>query len=247
VDVERAGARRGFVIEPGPEGRLGIATQRRNQAVSVGAALQQALAIPGNAYSSALTGIGRATTERGELAGPVALVRASGDQTNSLATIQFLTFYGVWLWPWLAGIHLWDAVTLALFARTHGFALDPERPALLARFCRLYQALGITLVVSTACLVLAGFSQLPLVGAVVLLPLLLLYPCAISLYPLVWLAAKARWQQRSLWIVPAVFVALVPCSALLAGFVLHAWLRRELKAEGLAVSWFGAQPAPVIA
>jgi membrane-associated protease RseP (regulator of RpoE activity) len=242
IEIERAGTRRVLVVEPGPEGRYGIASHAERRALDAGTALRRAMKTPVDVYGAALGGLVKADEEPVALGGPVGIVRTTERANDTGSLVSMLMLLGLYIWPWLAGLQLWDAATLALFARTHAWTAGPPNSERVAYLCRLHQALGVTLVLSVVLLVLTGFLQLPLVGAVVLPFVLLLTPIVLGIYPLVWLTAKERWHQRSLLGVPALAVALVPCSGQLAALALYAWLRRELRRDGLELGWFVAAP-----
>jgi hypothetical protein len=242
IEVERLGQRRVIVVEPGADGRFGLTSKPEQHAVGVVPALERALELPSGVYGAVLHSMIQAQNEKVEVSGPIGIVRATERQRGTGSVALFMVFLGLYLWPWLVGVHLWDALTLALFARTHAWALEPSTPELITRLCRLHQALGLSVLGSLTLLLFTALLQIPLVSAVVFPLVVLLAPLAIGLYALVWVTAKARFDQRAIWIVPAVAVAMVPCAGLFAAAALLHWLRRELAKSGLTLGWFTATP-----
>ena len=241
IEIERAGERRMLVVEPTPDGRIGVQPVYRHDALGVTTALERAAAMPFTLYAGIIKNLLPSDTEPRSVMGPIGIVRASEQGKDAGSFLLLLGLVATSFWPWLVGVHLYDAGTLALFKRTHQ-AVSSSSPESVARHCRLHQALGIALACSVSLLLLGALFELPLVSAVAAPLLVLVAPGAVALYPLVWITARERWLKSSAWAAVAFAVgSFVPCVAQLAALTLSAWLRRELKEQGLHVGWFSAQ------
>ncbi len=185
IEVERAGQSRTILVEPGADGRFGLSSKPEQRAIGLVPALERALALPSAVYGSVLQRMTQAENEKVAVSGPIGIIRASEQGQRTGSVVWFMMLVGMYTWPWLVGLHMWDALTLALFTRTHGWALEPSTPESVTRLCRLHQALGLSLLGSLSLLSLSLLLQIPLVSAVVFPLVLLLAPLAVALYALV--------------------------------------------------------------
>jgi hypothetical protein len=143
-----------------------------------------------------------------------------------------------YLWPFAAGLTLFDAVTGYIFRATHpeaatsarrGYRLDRLRQA------ALFVAAGYATFLAAALLVGAGVS---LAAGLLLWAML----AATAGYPLLWNGGKELWG-RPLWALVVVAAIFVPCVLLFAVLWLHQGLGRALRKEGFEVTWLSARPA----
>jgi len=179
-------------------------------------------------------------TAEPELRGPVAIVRETARSSGRVA--PFLFFLGILaanLWPFAAGVALFDGVASAIFRRTHP---DAASSSLLGyRLARLRQALLLVCtgyVLLLVCSVLVGIGVSPAILAV-----LWIVPTVAAFYPLVWIVGMRVWRPGSV-LVCLLLSLFIPCAVPLVMFELLKQLRRALDNERFSVGWLRAVPRP---
>jgi hypothetical protein len=125
--VERSGQRLIVVFERTAAGTVGVQPTYRQETIGAWPAFRQAADLPIPIYRTLLAAVIRTDAEQVEVKGPIGLMRATESQQSG-AFVMFLAMLGMIWWPSVVAIHLFDAATLGLFARTHPAALaDPNR------------------------------------------------------------------------------------------------------------------------
>ncbi|HWA71924.1 MAG TPA: PDZ domain-containing protein [Polyangiaceae bacterium] len=221
------------------DGRINVSPVYESRELTAREALGRALRSPGAILTPVLERAFREHEDRTTLVGPVAIVQESKKQ-NDGSFLLFLGILGCNLWPLVAGVHAFDALTLLLFRATHPWAHESTEERSTARLARVQQALLVSLFAVSA-LVFLEVVQETSFGDGALLGIMLLAPAAFAHYLLVTIAALERWGKG--FAMAAVAVSLiVPCAALgLPIWLLH-WLRGELARRGFRVSWFVTSP-----
>ena len=246
LEVERGQQRFELLVTP-VNGRIGIGPRFENQRLGVGAAARRAFPMPWAVVSKVVAEFARLSSsqERPELRGPVGIVSETSKSARSGwgSFLAFLAVLGAYLWPFLGGITLFDAVTGTVFRAAYP---DIARATLKGyRWERLRQALvlsctGYATAVLAVALVTAGVP-----GAMVLLAWAL--PSSAASFLLVWLAGKDLWG-RGPAAVCLLVAMLIPCTIFFATFVLIGNLRRALEAQGFRVTLLRSEPpAPAAA
>lgn len=245
IDVERQGRKLVLQVAPNADQRIGITPIYERQSMNVldaftgavkmpfallGATLQRTLAEPNNATT---------------LVGPVGIVRESASSKSGGSFVLFFAFIGAYFVPQVLGLHLFDALTLALFGRTHPGATlgDPGQGW---RLSRLRQSLMVALALTLTVMVLAGLSEAGLESLASRLLLVLLLPAVLALLPILWITAAQRWN-RGVASLLVLVGATVPCLLLGATVWALGFLSAELARRGFSVGWWTAMPKPTLA
>jgi hypothetical protein len=212
--------------------------------VGLAAAARQAFPMPWLVVRAAAVGFAQlsGTDAPPEFRGPVGIVSESSKWGRS-GWGSWLCFWGTvgaYLWPFLGGITLFDAVTGAVFRAAYpgiagstltGYHWERLRQALVLS-CTGYAMMVLAVVLAV--------GHVP--GALLLLAWAM--PSTAASFPLIWLAGKAMWGRgaAAACLLAAMFV---PCILFVAVALLIASLRRALEAEGFRVSGLRSQPPPV--
>lgn len=241
VEVERDGAKVALSVTP-RDGRIGVGPRMLRQKLGAADAARRAIPMPFAVVRATLRELGRSVsaTSRRHLSGPVSIVRetSKAGQDSGFSYFFLLATLAGYLWPFAAGLVLFDVVTGYIFraaqpeaatSASRGYHLDRLRQA------SLFAAAGYVTFLMAAALTAAGVSF-----ALALSFWAMLAACAG--YPLLWSGGKDLWGRllSALVLVAAVFV---PCALPLAVLVLHHQLGRALRKEGFQVTWLNAQPA----
>lgn len=241
VEVERDGAKVALSVTP-RAGRIGVQPRMLRLKLSAVDAARRAIPMPFAVVRATLRDLGRSVsaTNRPELAGPVGIVRetSKAGQDSGFSYFFLLATLAGYLWPFAAGLVLFDVVTGYIFraahpeagtSASHGYCLARLRQA------SLFAAAGYVTFLMAATLTAAGVSF-----ALALSFWAMLAACAG--YPLLWSGGKDVWGRplSALLVVASIFV---PCALVVAVLVLHHQLGRALRNEGFQVTWLNAQPA----
>jgi hypothetical protein len=235
IEVERRGQKLVFKVTP-RDGRISVSPVYEHGELSVREALAHALQTPRVVLGGVLERAFREHEDRVTLMGPVAIVRQTEAQPDSSSFLVFLGLIGCYFWPIVAGVHVFDALTLALFRVTHPWVLDAKAERRSIQLARFWQAILLSLM-AVPLLVLLELVQESSFGDGALLGILLLMPVAAACAPLVGFAAFERWGKERAAAAIAASV-LVPCAVLGMAAWLLAWMRGELARQGFRVSWF---------
>ena len=223
ITILRSGARLELSVTP-RGGLIGVVAKMVRKPVSLGEALLLAARLPPSILAESAKAIVAAHDREGkDVMGPVGIVRETG-KAHTRGWFQLVYFLGLlcghW-WPFVAGAHLFDAVTGWTFRMTFARSVDfPERLVRIAR-------LRFTVYASLACFVAAILCELAMgvvPGAMVLL--FLAIPGLWTLPPLMWVS----YRELSDDTVPRVLLLpllLVPCVAQLFAIELSVRLTRE--------------------
>ena len=227
IAVERNGSSLELAITP-RFGKIGVTPQFGTEPVGLLRALRQGAVLPWTVLSVSARGLVDAVPGRPEpeLRGPVGIVREVRSSKESGSIAAYLALLLAHLSPWLAGVCLFDAVSLAFFqARYPEAQSSPLRRYRLLRYrhALLAALVGYTLVVLA--LVLGGVG---VPGAVLLV--VLATPAALAGIPLVWLASQEVGRGSTAAIAALASIAL-PCFMPVVGVPLLNELRRQLRAE----------------
>lgn len=241
VEVERDGAKVALSVTP-HAGRIGVQPRTLTRKLGAADTARRAIPMPFAVVRSTLRELGRSVTATSapELSGPVGIVRETSraGQDSGSSYFFLLAVLAGYLWPFAAGLVLFDVVTGYIFRTTHpeaatsasrGHRLDRLRQA------SLFAAVGYATFLAAAMLTGAGVS--------VALPLSFCSMLAAGAgYPLLWSGGEQLWGRplSALLLVASIFV---PCALLIAVLVLHHQLGRALQNEGFQVTWLSAQPA----
>lgn len=230
IEVERNGSKLKLLVTP-RAGRIGVAPQFATERVGPLAALRRGVALPWTALSASAHSLFSIVPGRPEpeLRGPVGIVKdvRSSKESGSIAT--YLALLMTQVSPWLAGVCLFDALTLAVFQGRHPeaqssgarrYRLQRYRQALLASLA------GYALVVLALLLVGAGVAAAVWV-------VVLAIPAALASLPLLWVGNQEVGRSRTAAIAVVGSVAL-PCFMPVVGVTLLNELRRQLRAEDFA-------------
>jgi Peptidase family M50 len=240
VEVERGGQRLQLVVTPA-KGRIGIGPRFETQRLGVVAAARQALPMPWLVVSKAAAGFARLSSsqDRPELAGPIAIVSETSKAARSGwgTLLNFLGVMGAYLWPFLGGITLFDAVTGTVFRAAYPDVASSTLKGY--RWERLRQALVLSCTGYATLLLALALVTAGVPGALVLFVWAL--PSSAASFLLVWLAGKDLWG-RGPAAVCLLVAMLIPCTIFFATFVLIGNLRRALEAQGFRVTLLRAEP-----
>jgi hypothetical protein len=238
IEVERDGQSRVLTVTP-RSGRIAVQPTMVNRRLGVVESARRAVAMPFAIVRATLRELSR-RANRSELRGPVSIVRetSKAGQTSGSAYFFLLAVLAGYLWPFAAGLTLFDAVTGYIFRATHpDAATTPRRGYRLDRLrqAALFVSAGYATFLATALLVGAGVS---LAAGLLLWAML----AATAGYPLLWNGGKELWGRplSALVVVAAIFM---PCVLLFGVLWLHHGLGRALRKEGFDVTWLRAQPA----
>jgi hypothetical protein len=232
IEVERNGSKLDLLVTP-RAGKIGVTPQLATERVGPLAALRRGVALPWAALSASARNLFDIVPGRPEpeLRGPVGIVKdvRSSKESGSIAT--YLALLLTQLSPWLAGVCLFDALTLAVFQAWHPeaqssgarrYRLQRYRQALLAAMA------GYALVVLALVLVGAGIAAAVWV-------VVLAIPAALASLPLLWLGNK-EVGRSSTAAIAVMGSAALPCFLPVVGVTLLNELRRQLRAEDFASS-----------
>lgn len=227
IEVERNGSKLELLVTP-RAGRIGVSQQFATERVGPLAALRRGVALSWTALSASARNLSSIVSGRPEpqLRGPVGIVKEvrSSKESGSIATYLALLFTQAS--PWLAGVCLFDALTLAVFQARHPEAQSSEaRPYRLQRYRQALLAalVGYALVVLALVLVAAGVAAAVWV-------VVLGNPAVLANLPLLWLGNKEVGRGSTAAIAVVGSVAL-PCFMPVFGVTLLNELRRQLRAE----------------
>ncbi|MFZ5892315.1 MAG: PDZ domain-containing protein [Myxococcota bacterium] len=239
LEVERDGQKLAMAVTP-RAGLIGVMPLYETQALSAATAMQRAFNTPFTVGSMVIEQATRASDgERVQLMGPVGIVREGSKRAfGSFAVI--LGYVGVFFWPLLIGLHIFDVLTLSLFRVTHPWARAATATASDSdgRLARIYQALLVSLLCAVA-YVLLTILQATSFGDGALIGIFLLAPAVLASIVLVALAVSLRAGKAG-GLAALVGSAIIPCLVFgMAGWALF-WLRGELRRRGYAVSGFVA-------
>jgi hypothetical protein len=241
VEIDRDGATLTLPVTP-RTGRIGVQPRTLKLRPGVAAVARRAITMPFAVVRSTFEELARLIrrADPPELTGPVGVVRETAKAGHESGSAHFflLAVLAGYLWPFAAGLVLFDVVTGYVFRATHpeaatsalpGYRLDRLRQA------ALFASAGYATFLAAALLTKAGIS-------IALLPLVWSMLAAAAGYPLLWSGGKELWGRpiSALVLVAAVFV---PCVLLFAVLALHQHLGRALRREGFQVTWLNAQPA----
>lgn len=222
-----------------------IAVQFLERWVPVG--VSRALALAVESTFTVTTGTLKALlpSAKVQVSGPVAIVRETGKQTDSAGSfLRLMSVLAAYAWPWIAGLHVFAALTLLLFGATYpdartataeqerGYRLARNRQALLA-------SLGVLLLTMLVSFV-SDLAEAELARAFAFAS----SPVSIAIYPLIWLIALDLWGRPRAHGLLAASV-FVPCLVLAVPVYLLIRTRTELAREGFTEGWFAPlRPAP---
>jgi hypothetical protein len=202
LGVERAGVQSTLVATTSSNGTIGIEPIARAVPVGLGRALSYGVRQPVS-IALAYVAAGLAPRREIELSGPVAILRTTGAAASrSLFWMpaQLASAY----WPIIGGVHLFDALTLALFRLTRRNAAPLGEQA--ARIARRRQSLMIALGCGLVSLSLRALGRFATAGPVTMPPIFLSQAGSFALYPLVWLLASELGMRRRAWALVAVSI-----------------------------------------
>jgi hypothetical protein len=238
LELERQGQKLTVLLTP-RDGVIGVRPIYEREPVTAGEALTLAMSAQQVVIKAVLERALKNHDDRATLMGPVAIVKETKTQTDGELSV-FFGLVGAYLWPLVAGVHLFDALSLALFRVTHEWTRGPGAQPSSARLARVYQTLLLSLI-STALLLLLHALQETSFGDGALLGILLLAPVAMACTVLVTVIAHARWGRKGA--LPTLAASLlVPCAVVALAVWLILWLRAELKQRGLRVSGLVSTP-----
>jgi hypothetical protein len=216
IEVERSGQQ--LLLEVTPRaGKIGVAPFRLMEPVSFLAAGSRAVALPFQVLRNTGRELLRTSSEKPELAGPVAIVRetANARQRSGVDFFSLLAVLASYVWPFAALVPLFDVVTGYTFRAAQP---PPAVPSRSYDFERLRHALLFSC---------AGYGMLFLAAALDGLDVpfsRILLMCGVAIaaagYPLVWLGAKEKWG-RPFGALLVAASASVPCVLLIAMLVVR--------------------------
>lgn len=241
LEVERRGERLTFEVTPN-EGRISVTPRyeyRPSSVMEAFVAASSAMVATPRALMSATA----SSREPVELVGPVAVVKSVAKEPAAGSRVAILAGMAVSLLPLVLGVHLFDALTLALFRKTHDWA-DSADPTV-AREARIWQTLLVSGLCSGAYLVLTTMQALGGFGNGALPGIVLTAPPAVALVLLVASAARLRYGLTAAVLCTLASVT-IPCAVVvLLGCALF-WIGADLRRRGYALNWFVITPAAVV-
>jgi hypothetical protein len=222
IEVARGRSTAFFTVTPRENGSLGVMATPERVSVGAGPAAIGAVLAPFTYFRRLVRASGE---PRGELSGPVAIVkgRTSDRDGAALFTVALLATMA---WPFVAAVHAFDAVMLAVFRRSRAAAASGS-PARTIRIARRRQSLVVALAAVAATAVVKLIADAVDPGPLVLLPLLVV-PAALAHYPLVWQLSN-ELEGASAARLKLALSALVPCAGLVVGALLVRKASRELR------------------
>ena len=237
IELERAGQRLTLLVTP-EDGRIGVTPQMRQASASFADALARANTAlwmsPRGVFKAAFS-----STEHTELVGPVAVVKSVGQSTQG-SRLLFFALLATTFWPMVLGVHVFDALTLALFRVTHGWTTSAEADT--ARRARIFQTSLLCMLCVAAFTVLSAIQEGPGVGNGAVPGIILLAPAAVSGILLAAIAARLRFGLAA-GVGFLVAGAAIPCAVFfLLGLAVY-WQFAELRRSGYVASWLVVSPA----
>lgn len=235
VEVQR-GSQRLVLSVTRTEGRIAVQFVERWLPIGLGRALADAVESTFGVTIATFKALSPST--KAELAGPVTVVRETGKTTDSAGS--FLRLMGVlaaYAWPWIAGLHVFAALTLLVFTATYPDARstppEHERAYRLARNRQaLLASLGVLLLVMLVSLV-SDLAEAELSRVFAFFG----SPVSLALYPLIWLIALDLWERPRAHALLAASV-FVPCLLVVVPIYLLIRTRTELARAGFTEGWF---------
>lgn len=235
VEVQR-GSERLVLAVTRSDGR--IAVQFVEHWVPIAAPVALATAVKNTLRVTAATLKSISPSTKVEVAGPVAIVRETGKQTDSAGSfLQLMGVLSAYSWPLIAELHVFAALTLLLFGATYPEAKSSppgeERAYRLARNRQtLLASLGVMLL-ATMVSVVSDLAEAELSRAFAFFS----WPAGIAIYPLIWLIALDLWKRPRAHALLAASI-FIPCLVLFVPIYLLIRTRTELAREGFTEGWF---------
>ena len=230
IEVERNGGKLELLVTP-RAGKIGVTPQFATERVGPLAAFRRGVALPWAALSAMARNLFNIVVPRGpepepELRGPVGIVKDVRSSKESASIATYLALLLTQMSPWLAGVCLFDAVTLAVFQARHPEAQSSgARRYRLLRYRQALLAALVSYVLVVLALVLVGAGVAAAVWVVVLG-----IPGVLANLPLLWLGNK-EVGRSSTAAVAVVSSAALPCFMPVVSVTLLNELRRQLRAE----------------